>query len=475
MLFADRHCAVYASHIVDAVTLSEVADVLGVERSRFPSDTAFKHVSIDSRTTKPGDLFCAIPGGRVDGHDYIDSAVKAGAVAVIASRAFDAEAPVLQVPDVRVALKRLSEWYRGMLLGTVVGVTGSVGKTTTRRMIADALAARYLVTQSPKNFNNDLGVPLSLLSASAEDHFVVLELGASAVGEIRSLSNLCCPEIGVVTTIAPAHLKGFGDIAGVCQAKGELIESLPDFGVAFLNGDDENVRSLASRTTSIVKLFGTNSDCDVQATNVLASADELRFTVDGFDFSLAVVGAHHLTSALATIAVGREAGLLPTEIQEGFDTFEPTAGRCHIQRIGGAVLIDDSYNASPNSVVASARALGRFTDHPQRILVVGDMGELGENANALHFDTAKQCADRGDIDLFVAIGLFAPDWVAGFTSSGAEAVAASDQDELMAILRQRCGSSDAILLKGSRSAAMERFIPPLHEHLAAITQPKPLA
>ncbi|MFK7819606.1 MAG: UDP-N-acetylmuramoyl-tripeptide--D-alanyl-D-alanine ligase [Planctomycetaceae bacterium] len=451
---------------MDAISLGELANVIQADGSGLPATDFFHDVSIDSRTVSAGDVFWAISGDQFDGHDFVPNAIKSGAKAVVVGRDCGLECDQLVVEDVASALREFSAWYRSMLLGTVVGITGSVGKTTTRRMIHDVLASRYSVTQSPKNFNNHFGVPLSILSASSDDHFVVLELGASAVGEIRSLSDLAAPEIGVLTAIAPAHLEGFGTIDDVREGKGELIESLPDFGVGLLNGDDANVRRVANRATCDVKFFGCSDDCDIQASDVLASADELRFLVDGADYVLNVPGRHNLTSALAAVAVGREAGLLPTEIQEGFSAFEPTPGRCFVNRIGESVLIDDTYNASPKSTVAAADTLGQFADHPQRILVMGDMGELGGEAEALHFATGKACAERADIDLILAVGLFASEFIAGAASVGTEGIEANGPDELTRQLLARFRIGDAVLFKGSRSAAMERFVQQLTVHLS---------
>lgn len=451
---------------MDAVTLGELIDVLGVERNELPVADSFADVSIDSRTLRPGDVFWAIQGEQFDGHAFVAAAEKAGAKAAVVSRDCETSLSCLHVRDVQKSLNEFAGWYRGTLVGTVVGITGSVGKTTCRRMIHDVLASRYAVTQSPKNFNNHFGVPLSLLSASVSDDYIVLELGASAVREIARLAQLAAPEIGVVTAIAPAHLEGFGALANIARAKGELIESLPELGLAVLNGDDPLVRKLAERTDSEVRFCGTNNDCDVCATNVLASADELRFEVDGNDYALNVAGEHHLQAALAAIAVGREAGLLPTEIQEGFDAFEPAAGRCFVKRFGRSVVVDDTYNSSPRSVVAAAATLARFEDHPRRILVLGDMAELGPDAESLHFETGKNCASVAGVDLVLASGLFAAQFAAGAAKHDVEAIACDNVEHLIATLRQRFEPGDAVLVKGSRSARMERIVTALEECLS---------
>lgn len=450
---------------MDAITIGELADVLGTERTGLDVASSFGSVSIDSRTLKPGEVFWAIPGHQFDGHSFLADVESAGAKAAVVSRDCETSLNCLQVADVTESLRQFSAWYRSMLLGTIVGVTGSVGKTTCRRMIHDVLSSRYSVTQSPKNFNNHFGVPLSLLSASGGDDYVILELGASGRGEIRDNAQLSAPEIGVVTAIAPAHLEGFGTLADIKAAKGELVESLPSFGLALLNGDDASVRSLASRADCEVVFFGTTSDCDVRPTSVLATADELRFEVDGFEYFLNVAGEHHLYSALAAIGVGRAAGLLPNEIQEGFAAFRPANGRCEVLRFGDSVVIDDTYNASPNSVVAAARALGQFTDSGQRILVLGDMAELGPDAESLHLETGKNCARSADIDVLLAVGLFAPQFVAGAGSANVEATVANDLDALIAQLANRFKPGDAVLVKGSRSARMERVVRALADRL----------
>lgn len=452
---------------MDAVTIGELAHVIGAECGNLDGLQTFTSVSTDTRTLSEGDVFWALSGPNFDGHDFIAGAIDSGAAAVVCSHDGSADSPSLRVTDVRRALWDFATWYRGTLQGTVVGITGSVGKTTTRQMIHDVLNSRYVASQSPANFNNHFGVPLSILSASSEDDFVVLELGASAVGEIAELSSLAAPEIGVITNIAAAHLAGFGSLDGVRQAKGELIESLPDVGIALLNGDDPRVREAAGRAACEVRFFGESEHAEIRATSVLTSEDELEFQVDGEYYHLTVSGRHYLTSALAAIAVAREAGMLPAEIQQGFRAFEPVSGRCNVLSFGDATVIDDTYNASPLSVAAAVKTLSGHQRHAQRVLILGDMAELGEDASDIHHATGAACATTG-IDLILAHGLFAPQIVAGVAEAGGpQAIAFEELDQLNAVLREQLKPNAAVLVKGSRSSRMERVVDFLKSHLTS--------
>ena len=450
---------------MDAVTLGELAQVIGADCGEVNPLQTFRSVCTDSRTLQQGDVFWALSGPNFDGHDFINGAIDSGATAVVCSREGTGQSTALQVESVRQALWDFATWYRGTLQGTVIGLTGSVGKTTTRQLIHDVLNSRYTASQSPANFNNHFGVPLSILAADSGDDFVVLELGASAIGEIAELATLAAPEIGVITNIADAHLHGFGSIDGVQRAKGELLEALPDIGVAWLNGDDPRVREIAPRAACEVRFFGESEQADLRASGVLAMESELRFQLDGDQYSLDVPGRHYLTSALAAIAVARESGMLPSEIQDGFRAFEPVTGRCSILQLGEATLIDDTYNASPLSVAAAVRSLANHKRHGQRVLVLGDMAELGEDAAGIHQSTGVACGQAG-IDLILAHGLFAPQIVAGVAEAGGpEAIAFEEIDDLYTALRERLKSDVAVLVKGSRSSRMERVVEFLKSHI----------
>lgn len=444
---------------MDTVTLSELADVIGATRSVTDEHASFESNSIDTRTMRRGEVFWALSGAARDGHEFVPDAQRGGARAVVVSRPCGNPRNRLVVPDVPEALTRFASWYRGMLQGTVVGITGSVGKTTCRRLIHDVLTAKYQVSESPANYNNHIGVPLSLLQARGADDFVVLELGASAVGEIRELSGLAAPEIGVITAIAPAHLDGFASVANIQRGKGELVRSLPEFGTALLNGDDPLVRELASEIACEVRFFGRAEDCDVRATDVAATTESLSFRVADFRYSVPITGEHHLPNVLAAIALGREAGLLPVEIQEGLRAFRGAAGRCDVRRFDDSVLIDDAYNASPASVAAAANVLSKFDESSRRVLVLGEMAELGDAAEELHEQTGRICASARDIDLILAVGVFAPAIVSGARAAGhANAYCFARVDDLLQDLADRIRPGDAVLVKGSRVARMERVV-----------------
>ena len=281
-------------------------------------DGTFARIATDSRQVRPGDLFWALVGERHDGHDYLADAFRAGAAAAIVERVPDQLAgPLIQVEDTLLALWDFAEHYRRQFDTLVIGVTGSVGKTTTRRMIHAALGANFCGIQSPYNYNNHIGLPLSLLQLDGNDEFAVLELGASRVGEIADLADIAQPEMGVLTAIRPAHLDEFGSIENIVRAKSELLEALPQSGVAVLNGDDDRVREAAHAARCTVTMVGEREDNDLVAHWIRMENGSLRFCVDENEYEVPAIGRHHLTAALAAIAIAREVGMRPNEIADG--------------------------------------------------------------------------------------------------------------------------------------------------------------
>jgi UDP-N-acetylmuramoyl-tripeptide--D-alanyl-D-alanine ligase len=347
-------------------------------------------------------------------------------------------------------------------------VTGSVGKTTTRHLLHTVLSQRFPGVQSPRNFNNEIGVPLSLLQITADDEFAVLELGASRVGDVRLLCAAARPEVGVVTRIAPAHLAHFGDIDTIARTKGELLESLPSSGFAVLNGDDDRVRSLATRADCPTILVGEGAHNDLIASRVTTTNTQLSFRIDGGGLSLPAVGRHHLTAALATYAVGIEVGLSRAEIAAGFARFEPVQGRCRPRVIGPWTIIDDTYNASPASMTAACELLGGWQGGGQRILVAGDMLALGAHSQQFHCEFGEQVAASG-IDRLLVYGQDAQHAAARAHAAGMDAGrigACADAETLLILLEMWLEPGDVVLVKGSRDMHMEQVIEQLEKRAA---------
>lgn len=428
------------------------------------AELLFDRVVIDSRDVRPGDLFWALPGDHQDGHDFIADASARGAVACVTNRSIgrDFEINGLIVENSLAALGEFARWYRGTLEALVVGVTGSVGKTTTRDLIHAALASEFEGVRSRKNFNNLIGLPLSLLEIDHQHEFAVLEMGASRSGDISALTGIAVPEIGVVTAIGPAHLESFGNLEGIIQTKGELLESLPPTGFAVLPGDDPILRQMADRAPCPVIFVGEGDDNHLRATRVRASFEGLQFVVDGDEFFIPICGRHHLTNALCAIAIAREIGVRSSSLAQGLSYFQQIEGRSCLKAIGPWNVIDDTYNASPLAVSAACRTLGEL-EMPgigQRIAVLGDMMELGHRAAVEHEQIGRLTAEL-KIDLLLACGKYSDDIAHGAEQAGMDShriAAAPDIETAKAVLDCWLEPGDTILIKGSRYTRMERMI-----------------
>ena len=420
--------------------------------------------TIDSRDVQPGDVFWALPGRRRHGEQFVGDAFRRGAAGVVVAAA-DVAPPegrfVLAVDDVEQALWRAAAWQRERFTGSVIAVTGSVGKTTTRQMIHAALGARWSGTASPRNYNNQLGVPLSMLAWAPDDDYAVLELGASAPGEIAALAALCRPQIGVITHVADAHLGGFGSREAVAEAKAELLLALPEDGLAVLNGDDAELLRLGRRSRAKTVLVGRGSHCDLSATNVCSRAGWLSCDVDGARLHAPVWGRHYLACVLAAYAVGKSYGLGGDEIGAALAAFKPLPNRCEVSDLGSAKIIDDSYNSSPAAMRAALELLRDFDAPGRRIVVFGDMRELGGEASALHRELGAEVVTRCGADLLLACGEFAEEVVTGARAAGMPSertTAYRDPLDAVPRIRRSLAGGDVVLVKGSRGVALERVV-----------------
>jgi len=439
-------------------TLQKITDRLSTgEMSR----TAFGH-SIDSRTLKPGDVFWALPGRQFDGHQFVATAFKNGASAAVVSRDIPGQpGPLIQVDDVHTAMWSAAEEHRSAQEALMIGLTGSVGKTTTRQMLHAVLSSRYNGTASQQNFNNHLGVPLSLLSIRNDDEYAVIEMGASTQGEIARLSNLVQPEIGILTHISPAHLDGFGSLEGVIAGKSELFSAIPAEGLAVLPEHLYALPAIRKQIRCRVLTVGQSSTADVLATDVDCRDDSVQFRSGDDSFRLNMPGKQFVGSAAICVAVGRELGLTTEEIQAGFDRFEPVNGRCCRLNIGDWSVIDDTYNASPAAMSAGLQTLLQLPVSGPRIAVLGDMKCLGEQSQHYHRKLGQEVARCG-VDYLLVYGEFA-DTVArsaARTGMSASRIAAfEDLQQLQDILPLWLSPGAGLLLKASRAMQLERLLP----------------
>ena len=429
-------------------------------------------VVIDSRRVTCGDVFWALRGLNHDGADFADEAFARGASGAIVSR--PVETPpgrwVLTVGDTTEALQKWARAHRTRFAGTVIAVTGSVGKTTTREMIHTVLHDRLRGTASSKNYNNHIGVPLSMLRIEPEHDYAVLELGASAPGEIAALAELCAPQIGAITTVGDAHLAGFGSRAAIAESKAELLTALPPDGHAVL-GDDPRLRRTAARCTASITWVGCSADCDVAATGVHWDEGRLHFRVERRPFCVPIWGRHHLTSALIAVAIGRIMGLGLDEIAAALEDFAAVPMRCEVTDVCGTTIINDAYNASPTAMRAALELLRDVDARGKRVFVCGDMGELGRHSPALHYRLGCQAVTLGGADVLIACGGFADDVVTGARHAGMpcdHSVACRTPEEAAESARRNVGPGDVVLIKGARSMAMERVVKALEQGLELI-------
>ncbi len=430
--------------------------------------------SIDSRTLQHGDLFFAVKGERTDGHDYVEQALSAGAVAAVVSKEqypkFAVKSRLLAVDDTLVALQSLGAAVRRLWGKPVIGITGSMGKTTTKECIAHVLSSRFRVLKSVGNLNNHFGMPLQLLRLEPEHEIAVIEMGMSHAGEITALAKLAQPNIGVVTNVAPVHLEFFDSIAGIARAKYELIESLPAGGTAILNADDEYVSQFGRDFHGKVVMFGIHKPADVCAQNVESRGEqgsEFDVAVDGLHehATLPLVGEHNITNALAAVAVGIEVGIQPSAAVASLATIAPADKRGQVEQLGGATIVNDCYNSNPKALRAMVDALVSLPAK-RRIVVAGEMLELGPTAGALHRECGEYIASR-NIDLLLGVRGLASSIIDAARAKGMKASFVQTPEEAGEWIADQIRDGDAVLFKASRGVRLEKAVEVLKTRIAA--------
>lgn len=424
--------------------------------------TRFRHAVVDSRKAGRGDLFVALTGERVDGHDFVADAARNGAAGAIVAHALDVPIAQYVVADPLAALQDLARDRRkGRPRLKVIGVTGSVGKTTTKEATAATLGARYRVLRTLASYNNEIGVPLTFLRQEPTHEVAVIELGFYVPGEIADLSRLVRQRVGIVTTIPeiPVHFARTPNVEAIVSGKAELVEALPEDGVALLNADDPRVRGMAARTRARVVLYGESPDAELRATDIRdAGLDGIRFVAhvsgEQAEAHLPLPGRHLLVSALAAIGAAVVLGVPLDEAALGLATLERPAHRMSVRRAPGLVVIDDSYNASPAAVHAALAVLGAVRG--RRIAVLGDMLELGSLSVGAHEAVGADVAKSADA--LVAVGELAGTIAASAERNGLRDVQrAADGGEALVRLRQLLRPGDTVLVKGSRALALDKL------------------
>lgn len=451
-----------------STTLAEIATALGGR----PAGGADPHAHItagmvvDSRKAGPGTLFVAVRGEHVDGHDYARAAIEAGAVAVLADR--ETGTPAILVDDVVRALGRLSRTILDRRPETaVIALTGSSGKTSTKDLLGQVLARRGPTIAPSGNFNTDIGLPMTVLGVTEETRYLVAEMGARHVGDIAYLCTIAPPRIGLVLNVGSAHMGEFGGREGIAKAKGELVEALPDDGVAVLNRDDPFVRAMAARTKARVVTFGESAEADVRAENVtLDERGRASFTLCVPEGSAPVIlrlyGEHHVANALACAAVAREVGMTVEDIAAALGA-AGTISRWRMEvtrRDDGVTVVNDAYNANPESMRAALKALVAMAGGNRTFAVLGAMRELGEESLTEH-DAIGRLAVRLNIHRLVAVGGREAAWIdmgaKNEGSWGEESVLVPDVEAAVELLRGELAPGDVVLVKASRGVALERL------------------
>jgi UDP-N-acetylmuramoyl-tripeptide--D-alanyl-D-alanine ligase len=454
-----------------------VADIVTTTGGRLlygANDLCFSCVGIDSRRVDAGMLFVAICGQVHDGHTFIEQVVASGVRGMVIQSdravALDHDAwtamgvACVAVNDTTVALGALAACQRRRVRIPVVAITGSSGKTTTRQMTTRVMAQRYNTLATQGNLNNEIGVPLTLFNLAAEHQAAVVELGMNHAGEIDRLGAICKPTIGVITNVGPAHLEFLGSVAGVARAKAELLAHISPEGSAVLNLDDPHVAALADTASGRVFFFGTAAPADVRAEAIQEGARRIAFDLclpgETVAVQLPASGRFMVSNALAAAAVGHLAGLTAQEIKAGLEAFVPVAGRFSIKKLANGVhLIDDTYNANPDSMAAALDALGVLKGTQRAFVALGDMLELGGRAEPLH-QQVGQLAARAKVSKLYAHGTYAHSVVAGARAQGMipAQLYVGSKTEIATDLIQDLQPGDWVLVKGSRGMAMETVV-----------------
>src|SRR5437660_585318 len=444
--------------------LSKIADFISAPGD-FPREELALGYSIDSRTVNPSELFFAVKGERLDGHDFVDAALQRGAISAVVRKdqwhRFFGNMKLLPVDDTLVALQTLATAVRKLWGKPLIGVTGSAGKTTTKEAIAHVLASKFRVLKSEGNFNNHFGLPLMLLKLEPEHELAVIEMCMSHAGEIRALAKLADSDIGVVTNVAPVHLEFFDSLAGIARAKYELIESLPSAGTAVLNADDEYVSQFGRDFRGRVIKYGTTAAADVSAQNVQskgADGSEFDVVVAGTreHTPLPLVGEHNVLNALAAVSVAIACGMKISEAVAALTTLKPADKRGQVLQLGNITVINDCYNSNPKALSAMVDALSGMKA-ARRIVVAGEMLELGPQGEALHRESGSHMGEK-KIDVLIGVRGLAHALVDAAKQAGTRAEFVATPEEAGEWLARETRDGDVVLLKASRGVKLERAL-----------------
>ncbi|WP_286034921.1 UDP-N-acetylmuramoyl-tripeptide--D-alanyl-D-alanine ligase [Megamonas hypermegale] len=449
-------------------TLTQVMQVTNAVLKKITSASIFGGVTTDTRKVEEGMLFVALKGEKFDGHDFIAEAAKKGAIGAIVnkdydvSRLEDVEIDILAVNDTLKAYQDLAKLWRSKFSIPVIGITGSNGKTTTKDLTAAVLSGKWNVLKTQANFNNEIGLPMTLLQLNKSYDVAVVEMGMRGLGQIKLLTDIAKPTIGVITNVGETHMELLGSIENIAKAKSEMAQAIEIDGKVVLNADDEHVAKMHEVTKARPIYFGINHAADVKAFNV-KTGGEGKTEFDAFigenmaHFTLNMLGIHNVYNCLAALAVGYACGLTIEEMQKGLASFKPTAMRFEYKKVGDFNVINDAYNASPMSTKAALSNLAKVTDG-RKILVMGDMFELGSVEVKAHEDIAVQAKEAG-VSIIVTRGTLTQNTARKAREIGIpEVYECANHEEAVATLKKVLQKDDTVLFKGSHGMHMEKII-----------------
>ncbi|REL28074.1 UDP-N-acetylmuramoyl-tripeptide--D-alanyl-D-alanine ligase [Thalassotalea euphylliae] len=454
------------------LTLSEIATATGGEL--IGENITINAISTDSRALASEQVFLALKGPNFDGHKFVEQVAELGGVAVIVDHPVATSLPQVVVADTRIALGKIGAYVKAQTAPKTVGITGSSGKTTVKEMVAAILSRLGNVLATNGNFNNDIGVPLTLLRLTHEHDFAVIEMGANHIGEIAYTTNLVKPDVAIINNIAPAHLEGFGDLCGVARAKGEIFEGIPQGGVAFYNQDSKWAHKWQWRLTdkkvhrfscaddkSANEVVKAEQTADSYSKNITLDDDgcanfKLHTQIGSTYIQLALPGKHNVCNAVAAAAIAIEFGASLDDVKLGLAEMSPVKGRLNLHQINdNCKLIDDTYNANVESIKAATELLASYPGY--RVLILGDMGELGSDARSYHQEVGEHAKAQG-IDTLLTLGVLSQSTADAFGDHGQHF---SSKEQLLASLKLQLANEAraiSILVKGSRSAHMEHVV-----------------
>lgn len=459
---------------MEKLFLAEIlAKVSGTALLKKSAALKLSHISTDTRSLKPGDVYLALKGENFDGNDFLTEAIDKGATGIISSRPpakndLRKLSFAVVVADTLSALQQIAALHRQKFTLPVVAITGSNGKTTTKEMTGIIIGSKYKTLVTAGNFNNQIGLPLTILKLNKKHQAAVLEFGTSKIGEIATLTKIAQPKIGVITCVGHTHLAELKSLANVLKAKMELIDNLPEDGIAILNSDDPYLRKILTKVRTSLVTYGLKSPATVSATNIrsLVTKNQLKFELKykgrTEEVTLSAIGEHNVYNALAASAVGLTLGLSLKEVTAGLERFKPVAGRMRLLRRHGIVIIDDCYNANPDSLKAALLTLDNFHSNGRKIAVLGDMLELGEESAEIHREIGGLLGGLS-IDILYVVGgqakiLAQAAGRAGFPRENIKLFNPDQGSLLVEQLKKIWRKEDVILVKASHGLHLEKVV-----------------